>query len=74
MREQVSAQLVRSAHKSRDITNAGPLDPDAFWPFADTIGGSLAWVSVAVREIGDHRYLIRAILEVNFFVSFLFAR
>ena len=40
MREQVSAQLVRSAHKSRDITNAGPLDPDAFWPFADTIGGS----------------------------------
>ena len=40
MRQQVSAQLVRSAHKSRDITNAGPLDPDAFWPFADTIGGS----------------------------------
>ena len=40
MREQVSAQLVRSAHKSREITNAGPLDPDAFWPFADTIGGS----------------------------------
>ena len=40
MREQVSAQLVRSAHKSREITNAGPLDPEGFWPFADTIGGS----------------------------------
>ena len=38
MREQVSAQLVRSAHKSREITNAGALDPEAFWPFADTIG------------------------------------
>ena len=22
------------------ITTAGPLDPDAFWPYADTIGGS----------------------------------
>jgi len=31
---------VTSRHKARDITNAGPLDPDAFWPFADTIGGS----------------------------------
>ncbi len=40
IREQVSAQLVRSAHKSREISNAGPLDPDAFWPYADTIGGS----------------------------------
>ncbi len=26
--------------KGRDITLAGKLDPDAFWPFADTIGGS----------------------------------
>lgn len=40
MREQVSAQLVTSAHRDRGITNAGPLDPDAFWPYADTIGGS----------------------------------
>lgn len=40
MREQLSAQLVTSAHKSRAITNAGPLDPVAFWPHADTIGGS----------------------------------
>ena len=28
---------------------------------------------MAVREIGDHKYPIRAIREVNFFVSFLFA-
>ena len=40
MQELVSAQLVTSAHKSRSITNAGPLDPDAFWSHADTIGGS----------------------------------
>jgi hypothetical protein len=26
--------------KSRTITLAGPLDPIAFWPYADTIGGS----------------------------------
>ena len=38
--ELVEARLVTSRHKARDITNAGPLDPDAFWPFADTIGGS----------------------------------
>lgn len=40
MREQLSARLVTSAHKDRAITNAGPLDADAFWPHADTIGGS----------------------------------
>jgi acetoacetate decarboxylase len=40
MREQLSARLVTSAHKERSVTNAGPLDPDAFWPHADTIGGS----------------------------------
>lgn len=40
LREQLSAQLVTSAHRSRAITNAGPLDPDAFWSHADTIGGS----------------------------------
>lgn len=35
-----SAELVHNVFTARDITNAGPLDPDAFWPFADTIGGS----------------------------------
>jgi acetoacetate decarboxylase len=40
MREQLSAQLVWSEMKSRTITLAGPLDPIAFWPYADTIGGS----------------------------------
>ena len=38
--EQLSAQLVTHQAKARDISNAGPLDPDAFWPYADTIGGS----------------------------------
>ena len=36
------AHLVWSAPKSRGITLAGPLDPIAFWPYADTIGG-LCW-------------------------------
>ncbi|MDQ1431844.1 MAG: acetoacetate decarboxylase [Actinomycetota bacterium] len=40
LREQVSADLVTPIHKSREITVAGKLDPDAFWPYADTIGGS----------------------------------
>ncbi len=35
-----TAQLVTHQPKARAITNAGPLDPDAFWPFADVIGGS----------------------------------
>lgn len=35
-----SAQLVTHQPKARSITNAGPLDADAFWPFADVIGGS----------------------------------
>ncbi len=35
-----SAQLVTHQPKARSITNAGPLDPDAFWPHADVIGGS----------------------------------
>ena len=38
--EQRSAQLVTHQPKARSITNAGPLDPEAFWPFVDTIGGS----------------------------------
>ena len=40
MRELLSAELVTTRHSLREITNAGPLDPDAFWPHADTIGGS----------------------------------
>lgn len=39
-KELVDARLVTSRHKAREITNAGPLDPVAFWPYADTIGGS----------------------------------
>jgi hypothetical protein len=34
------AQLVTHQPKSRVITNAGPLDPEAFWQHADVIGGS----------------------------------
>lgn len=37
---EVSAQLVTHRATARAITNAGPLDPDAFWPHADVIGGS----------------------------------
>lgn len=40
MREFVSAQLATTRHTARAIAVAGPLDPDAFWPHADTIGGS----------------------------------
>jgi acetoacetate decarboxylase len=40
MRELLSARLVTSKHSRRDISIAGPLDPVAFWPHADTIGGS----------------------------------
>jgi acetoacetate decarboxylase len=36
----VAAELVSTRHTGREIRDAGPLDPDAFWPFADTIGGS----------------------------------
>jgi acetoacetate decarboxylase len=35
-----TARLVTHQPKARVITNAGPLDPDAFWPYADVIGGS----------------------------------
>jgi acetoacetate decarboxylase len=38
--EQLSAQLVTHQPKARNITKAGALDPDAFWPHADVIGGS----------------------------------
>jgi acetoacetate decarboxylase len=34
------AQLVTHRPTARHISNAGPLDPGAFWPFVDVIGGS----------------------------------
>ena len=40
MRQFLSASLVLSCQPTRSITLAGPLDPMAFWPYADTIGGS----------------------------------
>ena len=48
MREQVSAVLHKAAmdYRTRSITFAGQLDPIAFWPYADTIGGS-RWPGMA---------------------------
>ncbi len=40
MREQISTTLEKTNFVSREITNAGPLDPDAFWPHCDVISGS----------------------------------
>jgi acetoacetate decarboxylase len=40
MREQLSARLVTPVAKAREIVLEGALDPIAFWPYADTIGGS----------------------------------
>ena len=40
MQELLSARLVTHTMQDRSISNAGPLDPDAFWPHADVIGGS----------------------------------
>jgi acetoacetate decarboxylase len=40
MREQLSAALVWGIQSKREITLAGALDPIAFWPHADVIGGS----------------------------------
>jgi acetoacetate decarboxylase len=40
MRGPATAELVTTRHTGRSIQVAGALDPDAFWPFADTIGGS----------------------------------
>ena len=39
----VDAYLSTAAMLGRDITLEGPLDPDAYWPFSDTIGGS-RWI------------------------------
>jgi len=40
MLEQLSAHLWWPIFLGRDINLRGKLDPDAFWPFADTISGS----------------------------------
>ncbi len=40
MRSAATAELVTTRHTARDITLAGPLDAEAFWPYADTISGS----------------------------------
>lgn len=40
IKQQLNAELVLNEHHARDITNVGPLDPVAFWPYADTISGS----------------------------------
>lgn len=40
MREHISAELVTSRHLSREVRLAGALDPEAFWPYVDVIGGS----------------------------------
>ena len=40
VRGEVVAELVSTRVTGRTIEVAGPLDPEAFWPFADTIGGS----------------------------------
>ena len=39
----VTSQLVTDGWLGREITLEGRLDPDAFWPHSDTIGGS-RWV------------------------------
>ena len=40
MREQVDAYLWTPEFLAREITIAGELDPDGFWPYASTIGGN----------------------------------
>ena len=35
-----TAELVTTRHTGRAISTAGALDPDAFWPYVDTSGGS----------------------------------
>lgn len=40
LREQLSSHLWWPEYRSRSVTIAGELDPKAFWPFVDTIGGS----------------------------------
>ncbi len=40
VRGATTARLWSALPTSREITLEGPLDPDAYWPFADTISGS----------------------------------
>ena len=40
MREQLKVNLDTSTYTDRQITLEAPIDPEAFWPFVDTIGGS----------------------------------
>ena len=40
MREQLSVNLDTSTYTDRQITLEAPIDPEAFWPHVDTIGGS----------------------------------
>ncbi len=40
IRGDVSARLQQALPTVREITLEGPLDPDAYWPFSDTISGS----------------------------------
>ncbi len=40
MEEQLWSKLTVSQHKARNISKMGALDPVAFWPHADVIGGS----------------------------------
>ena len=40
MRGEATAYLSWAMPTARDITMAGALDPDAYWPFVDTISGS----------------------------------
>jgi len=40
VREQVDAYLWTPEFLAREITQVGPLDPEGFWPFANTVGGT----------------------------------
>ncbi len=59
VRGEPTAQLVTNQMTGRDIQLASPLDPDAFWPFMDTIGSS-RWPGTLggpVREVDYSAYL-----------------
>jgi hypothetical protein len=43
VRGEVKAHLRSAMPTSREITLEGALDPEAYWPFSDTIGGS-RWI------------------------------
>ena len=60
MREQLSARLVTPIHRHREITIAGPLDPIAFWPHADTIGIARPMVSIESFSSASHKFCGKA--------------